>query len=46
MKDVKMKGDGNGKGGVLNENVRDELAQKSGKTDTSSREAWNIYLQI
>jgi hexaprenyl-diphosphate synthase len=47
MKEIKMEGNGKGKG-IANESVHDELAQKtrtSEKTDTGSREAWNIYLQ-
>ena len=43
MKEIKMQGNGKGKG-IAN----DELAQKTRtpeKTDTGSREAWNIYLQ-
>jgi hexaprenyl-diphosphate synthase len=44
-----MEGNGNGEGeGIMNEHAHDELAQKtctSGKIDTGSREAWNVYLQ-
>jgi hexaprenyl-diphosphate synthase len=46
-KEVKMEGNGKGEG-IMNEHVHDAPAQKtcgSGKMDTGSREAWNIYLQ-
>ncbi|KAF8802135.1 terpenoid synthase [Phlegmacium glaucopus] len=46
MKEVSMDARGND---ITNQNVHDKVAQKltctTGKIDTGSREAWNIYLQ-